>query len=121
MIDLGTLGNNNQGGLKAESWAGATKLTPGDGVMSFLQLGSTWQTVSFNYTMEPGTDSLKVVLLNVNYNGKGTAKYGFDNVEILIPGGTPALRLFPSSAVISRRSMMFLVGRIPIPIALVTF
>ncbi len=95
MIDLGTLGNNNQGGLKAESWAGATKLTPGDGVNVLFTVGSTWQPVSFNYTMEPGTDSLKVVLLNVNYNGKGTAKYGFDNVEILIPGGTPALRPVP--------------------------
>ncbi len=95
MIDLGTAGNSSQGGLKAESYAGATKLTPGDGVNVLFTVGKTWQPVSFNYTMEPGTDNLKFVLVNVNYNGQGVARYGFDNIEFLIPGGTPALKPVP--------------------------
>lgn len=95
MIDLGTLGNNGVGGLKAESWAGATKLTPGDGVNVFFTVGTNWETVSFDYTMEPGTDSLKFILVNVNYNNLGVAKFGFDNVSIGIPGGTPALKPVP--------------------------
>jgi hypothetical protein len=98
MIDLGSDGLTDQGGFKAESWAGTTKLTPGDGVDVYFDVTSTWETYSFDYTMESGTDTLKFVLVNVTYDGSGlTAKYGFDNASIILPDGkTPALRPVPS-------------------------
>jgi hypothetical protein len=98
MIDLGGAGLTDQGGFKAESWqGGGTKLTPGDGVDVYFDVTSSWETYSFDYTMEDGTDNLKFILVNVTYDPSGdTAKYGFDNAEITIPGGTPALRPIPS-------------------------
>jgi hypothetical protein len=97
MIDLGSEGLTDQGGFKAESWAGDTKLTPGDGVDVYFDVTSSWETYSFDYTMEPGTDTLKFILVNVTYDGSGlTAKYGFDNASIILPDGkTPALRPVP--------------------------
>jgi hypothetical protein len=38
---------------------------------------------------------VKLVLTNVNYNGLGTARFGYDNVAITFPGGTPALNPVP--------------------------
>lgn len=91
IIDLGTAGNNKLAGLKIESWNtinSGTKLE--EDAMEFTATGS-WAPYSFDYTIPAAAESVKMVLTNVNYNGLGTAKYGWDNVSIAIPGGTPAL------------------------------
>lgn len=92
MIDLGTAGNNTVGGLKIESWDGAMI---NDYAVQF-PVTTSWQRYSAEYTIPAQAESLKMVLTNVNYNGLGTAKFGFDNVFFAIAGGTPALKPVPA-------------------------
>ena len=97
IIDLGTGGNDDQGGLKAESWDSATLTNLGDSGEQIFTTTGSWASYSFDYTISPGADAFKLVVLNVNNDGSGvTAKYGFDNVRVTIPGGTPALKPVPN-------------------------
>ncbi|HOQ04819.1 MAG TPA: hypothetical protein PKY88_06365 [Anaerohalosphaeraceae bacterium] len=91
MIDLGPVGNNTVGGLKIEAWNGAMI---NDYAIQF-PVTTSWQRYSAQYTIPAAAQSLKMVLTNVNNNGKGVARYGFDNVFFAIPGGTPALKPVP--------------------------
>lgn len=91
MIDLGTAGNNALAGLKIESWNSALL---NEGADEFTAT-SSWETYSFDYAIHSQAESVKLVFTNVNYNGLGTAKYGWDNAAITIPGGTPALKPVP--------------------------
>ncbi len=91
IIDLGTLGNNTIAGVKIEAWNGAM-------IAEFAveyAVTTAWVPYSFDYTIPAGADSVKMVLTNVNYNGLGQATFGWDNVAITIPGGTPALMPVP--------------------------
>lgn len=94
VIDLGAAGNSNQCGLKIESWNSALL----NEAAATITATNSWATYSFDYTINPAADSVKMVVTNVNYNGQGVAKYGYDNVSIGFPEGlTPAL--FPIPAV----------------------
>ncbi len=93
IIDLGSAGNNTAVGLKIESWNSGLL---GEAASEFAVTGS-WQTYSFNYTIPSNAESLKFVVTNVNYNGRGVALYGYDNVRIGFPDGrTPALKPVPA-------------------------
>lgn len=92
LIDLGPLGNNTIAGVKIEAWNSAL-------LQEFpleFTVTSTWKTYSFDYELHPDADSVKLVLTNVNYNGLGQARFGYDNIAITIPGGTPALKPVPA-------------------------
>jgi hypothetical protein len=92
MIDLGTTGNNTVGGLKIEAW-NAAKI---EEFPAQFTVTPTWQRYSAQYTIPSNAETLKMVLTNVNYNGLGTAKFGFDNVFFAVAGGTPALKPIPA-------------------------
>jgi len=93
MIDLGTLNNNTVGGLKVESWNTALL---SEGASQFT-VTNTWAPYSFNYTIHPDAQSVKLVFTNVNYNNKGPARFGFDNAQICFPNDiTPALFPIPT-------------------------
>ena len=92
VIDLGAVGNSGAAGLKAESWSSAL-LSEGAATITATK---SWATYSFNYTINPAATAVKMVLTNVNYNGLGTARYGYDNVSIGLPGMQPALFPIPT-------------------------
>ncbi len=93
MIDLGALNNNTVGGLKVESWNTALL---SEGASQFT-VTNTWAPYSFNYTIHPDAQSVKLVFTNVNYNNKGPARFGFDNAQICFPNDiTPALFPIPT-------------------------
>ncbi|MBM4104422.1 MAG: hypothetical protein FJ263_10340 [Planctomycetes bacterium] len=92
MIDLGPVGNNKIAGLKVESWSGGLL---NESAKEFTAT-SSWQTFSFDYTIAAGATAVKLVLTNVNYNGLGVAKFGYDNLSISFPGATPALFPIPT-------------------------
>jgi hypothetical protein len=93
MIDLGTAGNNLLAGLKIESWG----TTLQNELANTFPVTKSWETYSFDYKIAPAATSVKFVFTNVNYNGLGVAKYGYDNAGIGFPGGvTPALFPVPT-------------------------
>lgn len=92
LIDLGTAGNNTLAGLKIESWSTANL---GEGASTFTATNA-WKSFSFDYTIHAEATAVKLITTNVNYNNLGVAKYGFDNIELLIAGGTPALKPIPA-------------------------
>jgi hypothetical protein len=78
--------------LKIESWASAkieeaaTPLT--------IASNNTWETHSATpYLIPSNATALKAVLVSIPTTAAG--RYGFDNIEILVDGGTPALRPVP--------------------------
>jgi hypothetical protein len=101
-MGLGT--NFGAAGLKAESWNSALAVggenDPGrihsSGDQLFNPVTSSWATYTYNYTIINGSDEFQFVLLNVNYNGLGQAKYGYDNASIRLLGMQKALFPIPT-------------------------
>jgi hypothetical protein len=94
MIDLGTAGNNTICGLKIEPWTDTARIIE---VPEEFTVTNSWATYSFDYTIDPAATHMKFVLTNVNYNGLGVSKFGYDNVSFGFPGGiTPALFPIPT-------------------------
>ena len=79
--------------LKLESWGPSGKIEEWATPFT-LAANNTWETHSTTtYTIPSNATSLKAVLVSIPTTAAG--RYGFDNVEILVPGGTPALRPVP--------------------------
>ena len=81
-IDL--LGNGAIAGIKLESWVGGAFISD-SGDQLFSTLGA-WTTESFAYTIDPGADAIKVVMVqNQGFNGIGGGHSGFDNIGYFRP------------------------------------
>ncbi len=80
--------------IKIESWVGnTTKIAELASTFSLVST-NTWEThATDTYHIPPEATALKAVLVCIPTTS--TCRYGFDNVEILVPGGTPALRPIP--------------------------
>jgi len=78
--------------LKIESWASAKIEELATPVT--IASNNTWETHSTTpYLIPSNATALKAVLVSIPTTAAG--RYGFDNIEILVPGGTPALRPVP--------------------------
>ncbi len=80
--------------LKIESYTSAGVEIEAVATPFTLGSNNTWETHSTTpYLIPYNATSLKAVLVSIPTTTAG--RYGFDNVEILVPGGTPALRPVP--------------------------
>ena len=76
--------------LKLESWGPLARIEEWPTTLTIVS-NNTWETHSTTpYLIPTSATSLKAVLVSI-----GAGRYGFDNIEILVPGGTPALRPVP--------------------------
>ena len=79
--------------LKIETWAATYTL--GGPEVDISPVTTDWATYSIDYTSDAGGIGLKCILITKWETGFGATDHGFDNVEILVRGGTPALRPVP--------------------------
>lgn len=76
--------------LKLESWGPSGRIEEWPTTLPIVS-NNTWETHSTTpYHIPPSAIALKAVIVVMT-----TGRYGFDNIEILVPGGTPALRPIP--------------------------
>jgi hypothetical protein len=76
--------------LKLESWGPSGKIEEAATTLPIVS-NNTWETHSITpYHIPSSATALKAVLVVLT-----TGRYGFDNIEILVSGGTPALRPVP--------------------------
>ena len=85
-------GNLEDAALKIESWSDSGKL---DEYAEDVVVTTDWANYSIDYTINPNAVGVKCVLVHVPESNDAAAEYGFDNVAITIPGGTPALKPLP--------------------------
>jgi hypothetical protein len=79
--------------LKLESWTPTVRIDEWPSSFSLVS-NNTWETHSTPaYHIPTNCTALKAVLVAIS--ATATGRYGFDNIEILVPGGTPALRPVP--------------------------
>lgn len=92
--DMKSLGGVlNAAGLKAESWKNGAQI--GASAEPLFTITTTWASYSIDYTLTPDATHLIVSLMNLASDVPGAAHIGYDNAEVLIPGGTPALKPVP--------------------------
>lgn len=94
--DMKSLGGNlGAAGLKAESWdetpAKLDETTSGWPI----PITTSWASYSIDYTLNISATRLVVSMMNLASDITSAAHVGYDNIQILIPGGTPALRPIP--------------------------
>jgi len=77
--------------LKMESFDGASNI--GEYEEQLASVTTSWANYSINYTILSAATGFKCIL--VAKDAASAAEIGFDNVEIIIPGGTPALKPVP--------------------------
>jgi len=80
--DMKIISGSQIGGLKIESWGTGGFIGNNNGGVypSLIGDGSTWQTYSFSYTIDPAATGLKIVPLW----GPNSA-VGFDNIGVQVP------------------------------------
>ena len=85
-------GNLEDAALKIESWSDSGLV---DDYEEAVVVTTEWANYSIDYTINPSATGVKCVLVHVPESNDPATEYGFDNVAIKIPGGTPALKPVP--------------------------
>ena len=79
--DMKILSGSSIGGFKIESWGPSGKISDNGGVYpTLIGDGSTWQTYTFSYTINPAATGLKIVPL-----WGPNSSVGYDNIGVQVP------------------------------------
>lgn len=79
LFDMKADGSNaGETGIKVESWADGSFIAGSDIQRDIDVANSDWNTYSHSYTLAPGANQFKVVLVGTNTGGE----VGFDNIKI---------------------------------------
>jgi hypothetical protein len=79
LFDMKADGSNaGETGIKVESWADGAFIAGSDIQRDIDVANSDWNTYSHSYTLAPGANQFKVVLVGTNTGGE----VGFDNIKI---------------------------------------
>lgn len=79
--DMKILSGSSIGGFKIESWGPSGKISDNGGVYpDLIGDGSTWETYTFSYTIDPAATGLKIVPL-----WGPNSSVGYDNIGVQVP------------------------------------
>jgi hypothetical protein len=79
LFDMKADGSNaGETGIKVESWADGAFIAGSDIQVDIDVANTDWNTYSHSYTLAPGANQFKVVLVGTNTGGE----VGFDNIKI---------------------------------------
>ena len=89
LFDMKADGSNaGETGIKVESWADGAFIAGSDIQRDIDVANSDWNTYSHSYTLAPGANQFKLVLVGTNTGGE----VGFDNVKIDNVSAVPVLQ-----------------------------